>query len=368
MERRHDYRFKIFGEGKMKILITHEIFPPERTGGGEDVMSRLAKDLMARGHEVLVLTSGDPHIKEFERIPTKRIPINRYALNFFQKQIEAEAKNFDLIQTSSGNLCLPSWQAARKLKKPVVCIVHHAFGKFWKDVRGPVIGRIFAAAEKYFLSRDYDYLIVQNKSTEKLVKEINRKSKTVFLPSGLENISKIKPMKKEKYVLFVGSHNTTKQIAKIKGLKYLLATAKELQEIEFMIVGGGNYLEKIRRNAPSNIKFLGRVVGKPLYELYGKALIFCLPSLAEGFSRATAEAMAAGCAIVSTIDLGQAGEKIEPKRAENISERIKFYFENPDVARAEGKKNSAAAKKFSWKKFVDGIEKIYIESLQRSTS
>ncbi len=358
---------KLSGE-KMKILITHEIFPPERTGGGEDVMSRLAKDLIKRGHEVLVLTSGDPLIKEFEGITTKRIPVNRYALNFFQKQIESDAENFDLIQTSSGNLCLPSWRAAKKLRKPIVCIVHHAFGKFWKDVRGPALGRVFAAAEKYFLGRDYDYLIVQNKSTEKLIKEINKKSKIVFLPSGLENPGKMKPMKKENFVLFVGSYNTTKQIAEIKGLKYLLAAANGMTEIKFLIVGGGDYLGKLKESAPANVKFLGGVVGRPLHKLYGKALVFCLPSLAEGFSRATAEAMAAGCAIVSTIDLGQAGEIIEPKSAEQISERIKFYFENPDIARVEGRKNSAVAKKLSWKKFVDGVEKIYISSLHKSTS
>ncbi len=344
----------------MKILITHEIFPPERTGGGEDVMLKLAKDLKARGQKVRVLTSGSPSIKDFEGVPTIRYKTNRYFMNFFQKEIEKTAENFDIIQTSSGNLCYPSFLAAKKLNKPIVCIVHHAFGKFWRDVRGPVVGRIFEAAEKFFLSRDYDFVVVQNKNTEKLLHSINKKSKIIFLPSGISDFSHFKPEKKKKYVLFVGSHNITEQIARVKGMKYFLEAARKLPEIKFAVIGGGEYIEKTKISAPANVDFVGHKSGKALYDIYNHALVFCLPSLTEGFSRATAEAMAAGCAIVSTIDLGQHGKIIEPKNSEQIVERIKFYFENPHMARDEGKKNSAAAKKLSWGKFIDGMEKIYL--------
>ena len=65
--------------------------------------------------------------------------------------------------------------------------------------------------------------------------------------------------------------------------------------------------------------------------------------------------MAAGCAIVSTIDLGQAGKIIEPKNPEQISERIKFYLENKKSAEEDGRKNSMIAKRLSWKKFMDGM-------------
>jgi len=352
----------------MKILITHEIFPPEKTGGGEDVMSKLASDMIAAGNEVEVFTSGDPSLISFGNVKTRRFKINRYLMNLFEKKIEKAAKDFDIIQTSSGNLCYPSWVAAKKLRKPIVCIVHHAFGKYWKDVRGPVIGRAFEAAEKFFLSRDYDCIVVQNRSTEKLVKSINRKSKIIFLPSGIENFTDIKAGRKEKMVLFVGSYNITKQIAKVKGLDYFLEAAKKLPNIKFLIVGGGDYIETLKKSSLPNVKFLGRVVGKPLRELYSKALVFCLPSLAEGFSRATAEAMAAGCAIVSTIDLGQDGKIIEPKNPEQIAERIKFYIENPKVAALERKKNSSVARRLTWKNFISGMRDIYINAVKAKTN
>lgn len=348
----------------MKILITHEIFPPEKTGGGEDLMQKLAEDLIARGHDVEVFTGGNPEIKNFGSIRTHRFKANRYLMNFFARQIEVAAKDFDLIQTSSGNLCIPSWLAAKKLRKPVICLIHHAFGKYWRDVRGPALGIIFEAAERFFLSRDFDYVIVQNKSTEKLLRQINKKSKIVFLPSGISSFADLKPKRKERYVFFPGTHNMTKEILRVKGFNCLLDAAKKLPEIKFLAAGGG-YSDEIKKSAPQNVEFVGHKTGKTFFELYNRALVYCLPSLAEGFSRTTSEAMAAGCAIVSTIDLDQEGKIIEPKNAGQIAERIKFYFENPKIAIAEGRKNSIIAKKYSWKKFIYGMEKIYFSALKQ---
>jgi hypothetical protein len=52
----------------MKVLITHEIFPPEFKGGGEFLMLKIAKLLVKNGFSVKVLTSGNPKIKFYEGI------------------------------------------------------------------------------------------------------------------------------------------------------------------------------------------------------------------------------------------------------------------------------------------------------------
>ena len=44
----------------MKILVTHELFPPEFAGGGEKLSLKLIKLLMGKGHEVKVVTSAVP--------------------------------------------------------------------------------------------------------------------------------------------------------------------------------------------------------------------------------------------------------------------------------------------------------------------
>ena len=78
--------------------------------------------------------------------------------------------------------------------------------------------------------------------------------------------------------------------------------------------------------------------------------------------------MEAGCAIVSTIDLGQDGKIIEPKNPEQIAERIKFYIENPKVAALERKKNSSVARRLTWKNFISGMRDIYINAVKAKTN
>jgi glycosyltransferase involved in cell wall biosynthesis len=52
------------------------------------------------------------------------------------------------------------------------------------------------------------------------------------------------------------------------------------------------------------VKVLGRLSDTDLAELYGRAWAFCLPSTYEGFGIPYVEAMASGCPIVATPNVG----------------------------------------------------------------
>jgi glycosyltransferase involved in cell wall biosynthesis len=344
----------------MKVLITHEIFPPEFVGGGETLTLKICLGLIERGFNVKVLTSGNPKIREYKGISTFRVPVNRYLMNFAIIPILKHARGVDLIQTSSGNLCFPSWIVAKMLKIPICCYVHHILGEYWKDVRGPFLGRIFGKMEKLFLSRDYDAIIFQNNSALKLGKKIGLNAKKTFLiHPGIEWKKFQLKRKKEPFVLFVGSISMDESLIKLKGIKYLLDAAKKLQDINFFLVGGGKALKDLKKDLPSNVIFTGPLIGKPLIELYNRALIFCLPSLSEGFGLSILEAMASGCTIVSTINLGQKGILIKPKSSEEIMNAIKYFIENEKKALKCGKENRKLAKEFTWNKFFGNLIKIY---------
>ena len=66
----------------MKVLITHEKFMPDFAGGGEKLVYEMAKNLQRKGVDVKVLTTGNPKITEYDGIPTIRLPINRFLMNF----------------------------------------------------------------------------------------------------------------------------------------------------------------------------------------------------------------------------------------------------------------------------------------------
>jgi len=344
----------------MKILFTHETFPPEYTGGGEFLVLKLATLLTEKGHSVKVLTTGNPNIKKYQGIQTIRLPINRYAMNLSLPFVLAHAKDADLIVTSSGNSCFPSWLAAKILDKPIICYVHHIFGPHWRTLRGYFFGSVFELMEKIFISRSYDAIVFQNESSIKLGLNIGVEKKRIHLVQpGIEFEKYQMKSKKKHFVLFVGNMKMDKPMCRLKGLENFIEAARKLPEISFVVVGKGDYLDELKKDSPSNISFLGVLFGKKLIRLYNEALVFCLPSLNEGFGLAILEAMASGCAVVSSIDLGQKGRLIKSGSSKEIEEGIRYYFNNPQKAVSDGRKNRSLAKKFTWDRFINSFIRIY---------
>lgn len=350
----------------LKILIVHEIFPPEISGGGEKLILRLAKSLKARGHSVKVVSSGDPNIKKYDSIETIRIPINRYAMNLAATTIAKHASDADIIQTSSGNVCFPSWVAGKIARKPVCCMVCHIFGHYWMDVQGPLKGPIFEFMENLFLARSYDKVVFLNKSSKKIGTHIgvNTKNSVVLTPGIDFNKFQMKGVKKEPFVMSVGNFSMNKPTVKIKGFEYLLEAAKRMPDTKFVIVAIGDYVPKLKRKATPNVEFFSNLSERQLIKLYNRALVYCAPSLTEGFGFTILEAMASGCAVVSTIDLGQKGKIIKPKNTNEITKEIKRLIKNPVATKKIGAQNRKIAKSFSWDKFVDDLEEMYTQLLK----
>ena len=349
----------------MKILIMHELFPPEVSGGGEMLMFRLAKGLQKKGHDITVLTSGDPKIKEYEGVKTVRIPVNRYATNLALPIALKYAKDADVIQSCTGNMTFPAYLAAKILKKPICHLVLLNLGSSWKDTRGNLAGSLFMKLERFYNSRKFDTVVVMNNMMRSAMREATG-ARTVLLQPGIdhEKFRKYRKIRRENIALFVGNFAMKGVMAKLKGLPYLIEAARKLPDVKFVVVGEGSAIDEMKKTSPLNVEFMGKVVGNQLVKLYSKSLVFCLPSMSESFSFVTAEAMAAGCAVVSTIDLGQAGRTIRPMDSDEIAEAVRLYVARPEIALRDGMKNRRTAEKlFRWERLVDGFEKIYKELL-----
>ena len=339
----------------MKILMTHELFLPTCHGGGEIVVYEITKRLKESGVDIEVLTTGNPSIEEFKGIRTIRIPINRYLMNFAAPLIYNHAKDVDLIQTNNYNACYSSWLAGKWLNKPVVCLVHEVYNEKWFEMRDPIGGTLSRIVERLQIRHDFDkFLFLSEHMRHSAVRMGIPFEKTIVIKPGLE-FKKFKMRKKEPYVLFVGS------LIKRKGLDYLFQAARKLDDIKFLIVGEGGERERLEKIAPDNTEFLGHVSEERLIELYSKALIFCLPSIGEGFGLVLLEAMASGCAIVSTIPLEYEGVRIRPKDGNGIKNAIEYLIKNPKVALRIGRKNRERAKGYSWDDFINKLIRVYEE-------
>ena len=143
----------------MKILVTHEIFPPEKFGGGERIVWEFLTRLKDKGFDITVLTTGNPKIKEYNGIPTFRIPINRYLMNLAVPYVVKYGKRADIIQTVTFNACLPSFIGAKILKKPIVNFIMGLHKDTWFEMHNWFIATIFKYVERLQIFRNYDKVI-----------------------------------------------------------------------------------------------------------------------------------------------------------------------------------------------------------------
>ena len=124
-----------------------------------------------------------------------------------------------------------------------------------------------------------------------------------------------------------------------KGAKYLLEAFNflKLDNSELWIVGKNqrDIAEKIVKIEKNNI-FIDSVTEFKLPDLYNQSSIFCLPTFEEGLPTVLPQAMACALPIISTqyakdcVTDGQEGFIIEPGSTSLISEKIKFFYDNPN--------------------------------------
>jgi len=340
----------------MKILITNEYFAPDLYGGAENVVLELARGLRLRKIDVTVLTTGNPKVKEFEGIPSIRLPIHRYFMNLAVPWIYKHAKGVDLIQTNNYNACFPSLIAGKMLGIPVICIVHALWRDKWTEIRGFTRGNISRLIERFQLLHGYNkFIFLSDFSRNEGLKIGILEQLTQIIPPGMK-YEEYRTATKENFVLFVG------RLSKQKGIDYLMQVAGQLPDIEFKVVGTGKGEAKIQY-IPKNVEFLGYVSHDELLDLYARAPIFCLPSIAETFGLVIIEAMASGCAVVSTVPLDYEGRRIDIRNVDQLREAIRFLFDNRNICLEMGKANRDKAKEYNWDNFVDSMVRVYEEAL-----
>jgi glycosyltransferase involved in cell wall biosynthesis len=119
----------------------------------------------------------------------------------------------------------------------------------------------------------------------------------LFKPSNLKESRNKVGIDDRFTVLFVG------RLIPIKGIKLLVEIARQLDQIQFVFVGGGpleSFLKSASIQSP-NIKFLGQVQNVHLPYYYNSADIFCIPSqYEEGLGRVVMESVACGTPVIGS--------------------------------------------------------------------
>ena len=118
------------------------------------------------------------------------------------------------------------------------------------------------------------------------------------------------------------------------------------------------------RNIPSWASYRRNVSGRSLIAIYNRAAIFVCSSLAEGFALPPAEAMACGCAVVST-DCGGNREYAEhgvtallspPRDPERLAKNLLRLLEDEDLRVRLALDGHRRIQAFTWERSTDQLE------------
>lgn len=366
----------------MKIAIIVNSFPPNNIGGTQCATYYMAKYLAQRGHEVHVITSVEGNLVErttengfdIHRLPWRRA---RFANKIvFGAEIVKEIIQIrpDVIHVQDLIMAAPALLIKRIYKIP------YAVWGQGNDVYQP---DWFSKLTRNIMMQHANAVLALTDDMKRIMQDICMREIYV-VPNGID-LKRFKPSlvrkkeRKTKKIIFVG------RLHPEKGIKYLIEAMpivlQEMENTELLIVGDGierSRLEEIIETQGINdqIMFTGALQQKKIPEIMYDADVFVIPSLSESFGIVIIEAMAAGLPIIATnvggipfiIDEGFNGYLINPKRSDEIANKILFLLQNDKEREIISANNQKKALMFSWDMVAKKLENIYLSMLKTSKS
>jgi glycosyltransferase involved in cell wall biosynthesis len=304
----------------LKILILCYEFPP-LGGGGARVVDGLARQLVASGHEVDILTSGRKGLQRQEivggatvhRVRTLRVRADRSnPLELLFYCIAAVPTLRRLLANRQYDVCnchfifpdgLLSLILGIARRLPVLITAHGSDVPGYNPHRFRFLHLILLPLWKHVVRRA-GAIICPSPTLRQLVLERCPQAWTLVIPNGFDPARFDPSGRRENRILVVC------RLFRRKGIQHLIEAFATLEtEYELHIVGDGpdrSMLEKLARETTNTIRFWGWLDNSDpqLTRLYETSAIFALPSEAENFPVCLLEAMASGLAIITTQNTG----------------------------------------------------------------
>jgi glycosyltransferase involved in cell wall biosynthesis len=376
-------------------------------GGVETILIKIRPYLSVKGYNVKTLTSdlkadkeyfGDYTFKSFNHTgPLKFFFFLFNPSSFFVlKKLLKEYKP-DIIHLHTMNQITPS--ALFLLKKyPTVMTLHgpesflsklllwflqpwnfnkHVYRKEGLNMIGKFTYFYFNSIQKFlykFTLKNVDVFTAPSKYIQNMAK--TDVSPIIHLPNFID-LQKFHELTNNYNLLFVG------RLEKMKGTEFLIRAISLIINVfpqtTLTIVGDGpdkadlfNLTNKLQLE--KYIQFVGWVEHKDLDTYYEKASSVVVPSSwVEAFGIVILEAMSAGRPVIATniggipeiIDDGVNGYLVKPENPEQIAEKVIKLFSEESLLKDLGRNARKKAEEFSIDKYVDNLEKIYIEVMSK---
>lgn len=312
----------------MKILFVCENYIPHY-GGVEVVFKNLAEGLVARGHEVHIVTQrlkGTKKDEVLNGVNVHRVNAlgSRYLFSFLAiPAVLRLAKEMDVIQTTTFNGAPPAWIAAKIRRRPVVMTVHEVWVGKWRKTTelnwfSAFVHDLLERAI-YWLPYD-EYVCVSNATLQDLLARRISKEKARTIYNGLDydfwNNKRFNPGPirerlgvRERFMYFSWGRPGTS-----KGFEYLIRAvpivAKKFpMSVCVLMLSNKDTYPKQYAALEDLVEKLGisrncKIIPSVPYEQLGDYIVAAdavvIPSIAEGFGYTTVEAGALDKIVVAT--------------------------------------------------------------------
>lgn len=379
----------------MKILHVAASYLPARRYGGTIVsVHGLAAALAARGHDVHVYTTsvdgagnsdvphGVPVMLDGVKVWYFRSPNFRrlYRSPDLAHALAATVAGFDVVHTHAIFLW-PLWVAARAAERAGVSYVVSPRGMLERDLVNEksalLKGLWLALVERRTLERAAAIHITTSREADEAAAFGFRLPPMHEIPNGVDlpaaapgppspPVSAL--LGGRPYVLFLGRLNWK------KGVERLLGAMARVPDADLVVAGNDEdgyraTLEDVaaRIGVAPRVTFTGAVHGADKAALLAQAQVLVLPSYSENFGNVVVEAMAAGCPVIVSPEVGLAdvvqqtgaGWVVEGD-AVALGGAVARLVANPELRRDMGGRGRAVAhERFSWSVVARDMEALY---------
>ncbi|MGH8442070.1 MAG: glycosyltransferase [Nevskiaceae bacterium] len=368
----------------MRILhVTPTYLPATRYGGPIRSVHGLGRAQARGGHDVHVFTTsvdgpadspvplGVPVDHEGVRVWYFRSPLARrlYWSPGLARALRAQVASFDVVHVHSVFLwpTLAACRAARAAGVPYVIAPRGMLAAELFRQRGWLRKHLWVALFDRANLERAAVVHVTSEAEATALRQLGHAPKNVeIVPNGVEPAPAAGDSERRNDVLlYVG------RLHPLKGLPRLVEAAAEVPGCELWLAGNDEEGHRARleqlvssRRLGGRVRFLGAVTDADKHALYRQATLFVLPSHSESFGIAALEAMAHGCPVVVTPEVGLAGS-IRAADAglvcpgEALAQALRGLLADGARRRAFADRGLRLAADYSWDAIATRIDGLY---------
>ena len=386
----------------MRILqVAASYLPAVRYGGTIVSVHGLAKALAARGHDVHVFTTSVDGAADSPVPHGTPVPVDGVTVWYFQsrhlrrwywapalgEELRRRVREFDVVHTHAIYLW-PLWAAARQARAAGVPYVVSPRGMLEKELIESKSALAKAALIGFIERRNLEGAAAIHVTSQR---EADGALKFGFtlpplhrIPNGVEleadgggePSAAVRALAAAgPFVLFLGRINWK------KGIDRLIAALAYAPSLRLVLAGNdedgdqrGFEQRAAALGVTARMTFAGPVHGADKNALLRLATVLVLPSYSENFGNVVLEAMAVGCPVVVTPEVGMAeivaethaGWVVDGTPA-TLGETLNAIVGSPELRAEAGARGRAAVREsFTWGRVAEQMERVYQDVADRA--